>query len=560
MYRINAGRPGRIYAEGEDQWVYLQTLNSASGAVLNSVLVREGDGATDPTGHWYYHCDNNISNAHITRYDISGDTPVVGPSSAQHPYGSRNLVIAGDGSRLFWRGYVYDAALTETGYLGEEIYASTLHGKIGFSTSHAINAVNGTLLANLPVVTTVMAVSGDQTKLFSYDPSSHSIQVTPMSAIAPLPQAGLHPVPADGATVVLPLTQLSWDLSPIGLSYRVYFGSDSAAVAAATPGSPLMLGEVTSPQIALGASLSLGASYYWRVDVVGFSSTTAGSVWRFTVAPLVVAPNRVALKAVQGTPIAAVPLALSSSGGAQSWSVTKSAPWLTLNQSAGSTPDTLWLTFDSNGLDPGSFPDTLRFSAGPYQFAVPIELELIQMALSQMVTDYERPYVYGLHPGSGLFDDAFLLFINTGTNLVEKVLPIGKNPTDLAVHAGEGRLYVTNWGQPLTRVVDLESQSELAPLALGSDVYRINAGRPGRIYAEGEDQWVYLQTLNSASGAVLNSVLVREGDGATDPTGHWYYHCDNNISNAHITRYDISGDTPVVGPACPASVRSRSTW
>mgnify|MGYP001049740628 CR=1 FL=1 len=203
--------------------------------------VREGDGATDPTGHWYYHCDNNISNAHITRYDISGDTPVAGPTSAQHPYGSRNLVIAGDGSRLFWRGYVYDAALTETGYLGAEVYATTLHGDVAFTASQAINAVNGAVLASLPVTSTVQAVSGDQQKLFTYDPATHGLRVTPMSAIATVPGAGLNPVPADGATVVLPLEQLSWDLSPIGLSYRVYFGSDSAGVAAATAGSPLLL-------------------------------------------------------------------------------------------------------------------------------------------------------------------------------------------------------------------------------------------------------------------------------------------------------------------------------
>ena len=203
---------------------------------------------------------------------------MAGPTSAQHPYGSRNLVIAGDGSRLFWRGYVYDAALTETGYLGAEVYATTLHGDVAFTASQAINAVNGVVLASLLVTSTVQAVSGDQQKLFTYDPATHGLRVTPMSAIATVPGAGLNPVPADGATVVLPLEQLSWDLSPIGLSYRVYFGSDSAGVAAATAGSPLLLGEVTSPSLALGVARELGATYYRRADGVGVARTTVGAV------------------------------------------------------------------------------------------------------------------------------------------------------------------------------------------------------------------------------------------------------------------------------------------
>ena len=185
VYKVNAGRPGRIYVEGEDQWVYLSTINSASGASLNGTLVREGDGATDPTGHWYYHCDNNISNAHITRYDISGDTPVAGPVSAEHPYGSRSLVIAGDGSRLFWRGYVYNAALTETGYLGEEIYATTLHGEIAFGATARSTSRAVTTLAMLPVSSTVMAVSGDDAKLFYFDPFTHSVEDTVLERPTP---------------------------------------------------------------------------------------------------------------------------------------------------------------------------------------------------------------------------------------------------------------------------------------------------------------------------------------------------------------------------------------
>ena len=101
--------------------------------------------------------------------------------------------------------------------------------------------------------------------------------------------------------------------------------------------------------------------------------------------------------------------------------------------------------------------------------------------LSQMLTDFERPYIYALDPGSTSSDPASLLFINTNTEQVEKVIPIGSNPTDMTIHYGEGRLYVTDWLHSLTHVVDLSTQEELAPLALGPDVFKINAGKPERI-------------------------------------------------------------------------------
>jgi hypothetical protein len=42
------------------------------------------------------------------------------------------------------------------------------------------------VLATLPVTTTVMAVSGDQQKLFAYDPTTHGLKVTLMDHLTPI--------------------------------------------------------------------------------------------------------------------------------------------------------------------------------------------------------------------------------------------------------------------------------------------------------------------------------------------------------------------------------------
>ena len=89
------------------------------------------------------------------------------------------------------------------------------------------------------------------------------------------------------------------------------------------------------------------------------------------------------------------------------------------------------------------------------------------------------------------------------------------------------------------------TQTLLAPIPAERDVYKLNAGRAGRIYAEGQDQWVSAWIINTATGATVgtnNSLFIREGDGEVDPTGRYYYHCDNNSSGAVLTKYDVSED------------------
>jgi len=551
VYKINAGRPGMIYYEEEDQWIDVNIIDTATGAKVGKLPfpVREGDGAIDPTGTYYYHCSNNSSAAHIKKYDISTNSPTVLATSNEHPYGSRNLVMSGDGTRLFWRGYVYDADLNELGNFGDEIYATTLHGDLAISSTTVYNTHTGASIYTLPITTTVMAVSGDQSKLFLFDEAGGGmIEVIPMSEIAEIPGPGLNPVPAGDGTIVLPLEELRWDINPVAIGYQVYFGTDEAAVAAADQMSSEFLGQVTTNRISLTGDLELGATYYWRVDIEGFSSTTTGPVWSFTVAPLVVSPNRVAVATVTGAPMQLVTLELSAAGSSENWSVSEKSAWLELSASAGVTPATLVVELDPAGLGAGVHEAVLSIVSGSYSFEVPVSLELFEMDLTMMLTDLGGSYVYGLHRGSGSFEDAFLLFINTDTEQVEKAISIGANPTDMTINYGEGRLYVTNWQKGSTRVVDLSRQEQLAPLSLGTDVYKINAGRPGLIYYEEEDQWIDVNIIDTATGAKLGEFTdsVREGDGAIDPTGTYYYHCDNNISDAHITKYDISTNNPTV--------------
>jgi hypothetical protein len=92
------------------------------------------------------------------------------------------------------------------------------------------------------------------------------------------PVAATAPTPVDGAVNVAVDVNLSWTAGLMSTSHDVYFG---------TSPSPVFQGNQTGSIFDPGALLN-GTVYYWAVDEVNNSGTTAGPVWSFTT---VATPN-----------------------------------------------------------------------------------------------------------------------------------------------------------------------------------------------------------------------------------------------------------------------------
>ncbi|MCE5187172.1 MAG: metallophosphoesterase [Planctomycetaceae bacterium] len=96
------------------------------------------------------------------------------------------------------------------------------------------------------------------------------------------PQKAGAPSPANNATNVSVLTNLSWTGIVPALSHDVYLGTASP---------PTLQGNVTLPTFDPGR-LQPSTHYYWRIDEVTESGTSAGDVWSFTTGSLTAsAPN-----------------------------------------------------------------------------------------------------------------------------------------------------------------------------------------------------------------------------------------------------------------------------
>lgn len=418
------------------------------------------------------------------------------------------------------------------------IYGISLDGSLAFGPTEVFNTVNGTTLTNLSFSTTVLTLSGDQKKLFRYNASTASVVIYDMATIASVSGPNPTPTPADGAVVSLPLANLNWSVSPLALSYDVYFGTNQSQVAAAINGSALHLGRTTAPPKSLPVPLAPGVTYFWRVDVVGFSATNAGPVWSFTTSTLSVNPEQINYSAIAGYNPASISLVLTGAAPVTWNAAVTGDSWLSVSPTSGTSPGTATVSFNTAALAAGQYTNNLNFTVGSTTLTVPVSLNVKALNITKMVADPQRPYLYAIQPPTLSGQSGLLLFINTANGNIDKTLTIGINPVDLSINRAENRLYIASWTETWTYVVDLQTQTLLPSLNLGTDVYKINAGRQGQVVVEGMDQWVYMTLFNTTNGTSLASGMVREGDGDFDPTGRYYYHVDNNSSGAAISKFD----------------------
>ena len=475
-------------------------------------------------------------------------TTATGPSQSRDPL---NTPILLDGAQQRVFNKVQMVAATNVTVLlaqfSDNIYAISLDGSVAFGPTEVYNTLNGTILTNLPFSATVQSLSGDQTKLFRYNASATNLVIYDMSTIAPVSGPSLVPTPANGSVVSLPLTNLSWTVSPFALAYDVYYGTNQAQVAAATAASAQYLGRVTALEMPFSQALNPGSNYYWRVDVVGFSTTNTGTVWSFTASTLSINPSQITYSAIAGYNPPAMTLSLTSAVPVGWTAAVTGSKWLALNPAAGTSPTNVVITYNTVALLSGQYTNNIEFTVGALKLEVPVTLNITPLNIVKMTADRQRPYIYALQPPPLSGQDGLLLFINSITGNIDKTLTIGINPVDLSINYGEGNLYIASWGETWTYVVNLKTQTLLPSLNLGTDIYKINAGRAGRVVTEGEDQWIAVNVVDTVGGTNIGSFPYpeREGDGEADPTGNFYYHCDNDISDAYVHKFVMTNDTPV---------------
>jgi autotransporter-associated beta strand protein len=117
-----------------------------------------------------------------------------------------------------------------------------------------------------------------------YTKALNATEIQALYAIGHIPASG--PSPADGERDVALSTRLVWVAGRTNYQHDVFFGTNLAAVAAATTNSPEYLGRRPVANYTNLPVLPPSQTLFWRVDeIFGGTNVAPGPVWSFLTAP-----------------------------------------------------------------------------------------------------------------------------------------------------------------------------------------------------------------------------------------------------------------------------------
>ncbi|HEY1082457.1 MAG TPA: putative Ig domain-containing protein [Prosthecobacter sp.] len=261
--------------------------------------------------------------------------------------------------------------------------------------------------------------------------------------------------------------------------------------------------------------------------------------------------SEVAVATVQGDRDVRASVPLSAEEPGLAWSATADQPWLTLENSTGSTPGDLQLRLDAGSLLPGTHSAEITVvSTGAGAGApvkLPVRFTVEPLKLTFLKADPHSTKVYGISEDKDAAGaQAYLLEMDAATEHLLKAVPAGSKVSDLEIHSIERRLYVPNGelGHLLVfnqTTLALERTHTFA--AGGKELYRVAAGNAGQLALEEWGDFAKLHLFDTAEGVKTGSPsTVQRGDGAFDPTRQFYYHADSNSSESRLRKLEVLGN------------------
>ena len=213
----------------------------------------------------------------LAKYRINDAGFTLDTGGPQIGYGSSNLVLSGDGKRLFWLGRALDENLQilTTMPSNSEVYATTRAGELAIGENAVWWGDSGTQLATLPFAGTVAAVSVNDAYLLRFNPTARTLVTTAIASLTDLP----GPWPRPGQILNESPVRLSWTPVAGATGYRVYLAADTTALQAMTSPTATVVPAYYDPL----TPLPFGRSFAWRADAVTGGTVTTGKTQTFTI-------------------------------------------------------------------------------------------------------------------------------------------------------------------------------------------------------------------------------------------------------------------------------------
>lgn len=557
--QVQAGREGIVYYTDAASNPLLHVFDFATGKDLSTFslqgLAGIGGFKVAPDNRTIYARSltgtGNSGSSFLARVDCSLQTlvqtaassAVLIKDSSPHPVLlGANLDSVITQERFF---SLANLAAGEQGRLTDRrIYNASAYLDVLVTDSQILSA-DGQVLQALPFVTTITAFSPDQKKLICHDPATG---VSRSVDTGYLPMIGIEPAVVPGSIQNKTFNTLSWTGDPTVAAYDVYLGTDETAVRNAVFGfSPefLLSQAGTSAQFGL-EQLSLGQTYYWRVDARGQDeSVIHGPVWSFKMAQAGVSPDRVSGYAIPGdTAIQQTSLSIVTQGTGTSWTLSSEAAWVSLNPAAGTGNTTVTLSMNPALIPAGAAETTVTLKSGTDTVLIPVRFDRPgPWNIVKMLPDPVLPVVYALHRETQNPFRSWLLWVDPVTAEVGHGILLGGPALDFTVHSADDALYaLVDSGRRVQKIQRQGSRQMDGAYLMPVPQVGICSAGIGKLVTLSEAN--ALQLRQSANGTAIGSPVQVLGRGArvvANPAGSSLYAAvSQGDFNTGVVRYAVT--------------------
>jgi len=560
-YQVQAGRDGVVYYTDAASNPALHVYDFEAGADVSTFYLQGqvgiGDFTVTPDGRTLYarsYTANSTSGtAFLARVDCSTNiltqtaatSAVLVQDSTRYP-----VLLSANLDTVVTQGHFFSTVNLAGGIQGsltqDKIYNASAYLDELVTERQIISGEGGEVLQNLPVNTTVTAFSPNQSRLIYQHPSSNVLGTLDTSS---LPSIDITSGVPPGSIQNVGFDTLSWSGDPSVVAYDLYLGTNEAEVTEAVYAvSTSFLVSTSSTSFTLGSGqLSLGQTYYWRVDARASDNTVSkGDVWSFRMAQAGSSPERISGYAMPGSvEVQEVSLSILTSGPGVSWTLNSDSSWITLSHASGSGAATVTVFLDPTGLSAGLAFGEVTLTSGTDVIKIPVSLEILgALNIVKMKPDPALPVVYALHREIMSPYSSWLLWVDSVTAEIEHGVRVGNAAVDFTVHAGDDRLYALVEDGRRVQIVQRQSGGLLqSAYAVSPPQVALHATSTGRLVTLSAAN--ALQLRQSGNGTVIGSaqqVLGRDSLTVTSADGSYIYAAvTQSSSNVGLVRYAVTG-------------------
>jgi len=256
----------------------------------------DSESAYQITGFWYQHC-GYTENTNQTYWNLTSGNTLTARVTFPPATGTEDFImtsetytVTGDETNNFGVG----PSANGTGTWVHAVFDTPV--PVGPGTKYGVDmtAANGGFYETLGIKDTaangnpypdgtayVSGAAGQASDTYTTAPGD---RVFIIELIAQVPLKASVPNPAHTADNASWHPTLTWVPGRSAAEHVVYFGDNYDDVAEGAPST--YQGTVTEPSFNI-TSLTIGQTYYWRVDEVNESDIWTGDVWSFKVAPII---------------------------------------------------------------------------------------------------------------------------------------------------------------------------------------------------------------------------------------------------------------------------------